>query len=236
MSVSFNCTDALSGVASGFPTGNTTLNTDTTGTLISGQCRDQAGNTASLAIGPMRIDTTRPVPQFISASPVNPSGWSNGPVTVTWACSDGGSGPQTPTVTHTVSASGTDSVTCTDVAGNTGTATSPQIRIDTIAPSINLMSPLNNFTYPQNSSVFASYLCSDSGGSGVPGDGCVGAVPHGRASEHDNARRFHLHGHRDGSGGQSDDGEPELPCQVRQASWPGFAAQTQGPTVETSGT
>src|SRR6185437_7400254 len=81
---------------------------------------------------------------------------------------------------HTVSASGTDSLTCTDVAGNTGSpVTSPQIRIDTIAPSINLMSPLNNFTYPLNASVFASYLCSDSSSGVPPGDGCVGAVPTG---------------------------------------------------------
>src|SRR5205085_6228648 len=70
VSVSFSCTDAVSGVEGGFPTGNTTLNQDTTGTLVSGQCRDRAGNMASLAIGPIRIDTVKPVPQFRSASPV----------------------------------------------------------------------------------------------------------------------------------------------------------------------
>jgi len=56
--------------------------------------------------------------------------------------------PQAPTVTHTVSVTGTDSVTCTDVAGNTGTATSPQIRIDRALfgdpiPTVRLQAALN---------------------------------------------------------------------------------------------
>jgi hypothetical protein len=96
-------------------------------------------------------------------------------VVVTWACSDNGSGAVAPTIVHTVSTNGADQVTCTDVAGNSASATSPQIRIDTVPPNINILSPLNNFTYQLNGFVTATYLCSDSSGSPA----CVGNVPSG---------------------------------------------------------
>jgi hypothetical protein len=176
VSVAFSCTDGISGVAPGFPTGNATLSSDTNGMLVAGQCRDQAGNTAVLNVGPIRIDRTAPVPQVQSASGVNAAGWAQGPVTVTWACSDSGSGPVSPVISHLVSATGTDTVTCTDVAGNTASATSPLIRIDSTPPNVNMISPVNGFSYHLNGTVFATYLCSDAV-SGI--SGCVGDVPSG---------------------------------------------------------
>jgi hypothetical protein len=175
IAVTFQCTDALSGVGIGNPSGNTNITGDTPGTNVNGQCRDQAGNTATLAVGPIRIDSIAPVPQLIGTAGLNANGWANGPVVVTWACSDNGSGAVAPTIVHTVSTNGTDQVTCTDVAGNSANATSPQIRIDTVPPNINILSPLNNFTYQLNGFVTATYLCSDS--SGTPA--CVGNVPSG---------------------------------------------------------
>ena len=175
--VAFNCTDSLSGVAAGFPTGNTTISTDTNGTLVAGACRDQAGNLASLNIGPIKIDTTPPGAVFQSLAPVTAAGWSNGPVTVTWACTDGGSGPVSPTVSQTVSVSGSASATCTDIAGNTTTATRTGIQIDTTGPLVNLISPINNFHYPLGVTVFANYNCSD-GQSGITS--CIGTLPSGR--------------------------------------------------------
>jgi hypothetical protein len=175
VSVTFQCTDALSGVGLGSPSGNTNITGDTPGTMVNGQCRDQAGNRAALPVGPIRIDTIAPVAQLISTDGLNANGWAKGPVVVTWACSDSESGAVAPTIVHTVSTNGTDQVTCGDVAGNTSTATSPQIRIDTVAPNVNILSPLNGFTYQRNGAVFATYLCSDN--SGIAS--CVGKVPSG---------------------------------------------------------
>ena len=90
------------------------------------------------------------------------AGWSNGPVTVTWACNDGGSGPLTPTVSQVVTVSGSATASCTDVAGNTASATVNNIRIDTVPPLVNVFSPLNGFTYQLNQVVFANYNCVDS--------------------------------------------------------------------------
>jgi hypothetical protein len=175
VSVTFQCTDTLSGVGFGNPSGNTNITGDTSGTMVNGQCRDQAGNTAALSVGPIRIDTVAPVPQFLGADGLNANGWAKGPVTVNWACSDSGSGAVQSSISHVVSANGTDQVTCVDVAGNSATTTSPQIRIDTVPPNINVISPLNGFTYQLNGAVFATYLCSDN--SGIAS--CTADVPSG---------------------------------------------------------
>jgi hypothetical protein len=176
VSVVFSCSDSISGVAGGFPTGNTSLTADTNGSLVAGQCRDQAGNTVGLNVGPIRIDRVAPVLQFLGAPGLNTAGWAQGPVTVTWGCSDGGSGPSAPVITHVVSSNGTDSATCTDLAGNSASATSPLIRIDSTPPNVNMISPVNGFTYHVNGTVFATYLCSDAG-SGIAS--CVGDIPSG---------------------------------------------------------
>jgi hypothetical protein len=162
VTATFTCTDGTSGVAPGNPTGNTTLTADTNGTTVTGICRDIAGNVATFITPIIRIDNTPPMPVLQSIVPQNAAGWSNGPVTVTWTCNDTGSGPVSPTASQTVSASGSASATCTDVAGNTSTATANNIRIDTTPPLVNVISPLNGFTYNLNQVVFANYTCADS--------------------------------------------------------------------------
>lgn len=181
VNVTFSCTDALSGVAAGNPTGATTLSSDTNGSLVNGACRDIAGNSASATIGPIKIDRTPPVIQFQSTAPVNAAGWSNGPVTVTWACLDTGSGPVAPTVSQIVTGdgvNGTASGTCTDIAGNTASNTHTGIKIDTVAPSMRFVSPADGATYQQGSTVVASYSCSDAG-SGIAS--CTGDAPSGQS-------------------------------------------------------
>jgi hypothetical protein len=170
VTVAFTCTDALSGVAAGSPTGNTTLSADTKSTLVPGQCRDVAGNLATINVGPIRIDTTPPVPQFLGGGNLN-----MGLVTVTWNCLDSGSGPVTAVITHNVAPGLTDTVTCTDIAGNSASATSPPVQANSKPPNINILSPVNGFTYPRNSPVFATYLCSDDQGVAS----CTGTIPSG---------------------------------------------------------
>jgi hypothetical protein len=180
VAVTFTCTDALSGVASGNPTGNTTVTADTNGSVVTGSCRDVAGNVASATIGPVRLDRTPPVIQFQSVSPINAAGWSNGPVTVTWSCADAGSGPVSATVTQQVTGDGTNqsaTATCADVAGNTAGNTHTGIKIDTVAPLIRFFSPGDGQSYVQGAAVSASYSCSDNS-SGVAG--CTGDLPNGQ--------------------------------------------------------
>jgi hypothetical protein len=177
VSVSFTCSDNLSGVAPGYPQGNTTISFDTPGTMVNGTCRDQAGNVATTGLGPIMIDTQPPSLQLLSISPVTASGWSNGPATITWACLDNGSGPATPTVSKTLSASGTATASCSDVAGNSATSAPATVKIDTAPPIITFISPVNGFTYTKGTSVAASYSCIDSL-SGVAS--CTGPVPNGQ--------------------------------------------------------
>jgi hypothetical protein len=125
----------------------------------------------------VKIDNTPPVLQLQSISPINSAGWSNGPATDTWTCFDAGSGPVTPTVTQTLNVSGSATASCSDIAGNIGSATQTGIKIDTTPPLVNLLSPLNNFTYPFGTTVFATYSCSDAV-SGIAS--CTGTVPSGQ--------------------------------------------------------
>lgn len=179
VSVTFTCTDALSGVAPGNPTGATTLSADTNGSVVNGACRDVAGNVANAGIGPIRIDRTPPGIQFQSVSPVDSAGWANGPVTVTWSCTDSGSGPVSATVTRQVSGPGTNlsaTGTCTDVAGNSASNTHSGIQIDTTPPLVRFVSPVDGFTYPLGSQAVASFSCSDNQ-SGIAS--CSGTAPNG---------------------------------------------------------
>jgi Putative Ig domain len=177
VSVAFNCTDSVSGVAAGYPQGNTTVSADTAGAQVTGTCRDLAGNSATAATAAIRIDNTPPVLQLASISPVNAAGWSNGPVTVTWNCTDAVSGPVTPLVTRTVTASGSATATCSDNAGNSASATQTGIRIDTAPPFISLISPINGFTYQQGTQAIANFSCLDAL-SGIAT--CTGTIPSGQ--------------------------------------------------------
>lgn len=161
VSVTFICSDTLSGLAPGYPQGNTTVSGDTAGTAVSGTCRDLAGNLASATAGPIRIDSTPPVLQLQGISPVNAAGWSNGPATVTWACSDAVSGPATPIVTRTLTASGTASAACSDNAGNSATATQT-VRIDSTPPSVIVTTPVNGATYTLSGPALnVGFSCTD---------------------------------------------------------------------------
>lgn len=180
VTVTFQCTDALSGVAAGYPTGNTTVTGDIKGGQVTGTCRDVAGNIATSTVTPINIDRTPPTISFVSAQPVNGAGWANGPVTVTWSCFDTGSGPVSPSVQQIVSGNGRNlsaSATCYDLAGNSASNTHTGININTISPFVQLISPFNGITYPLNTRVVANYTCSP-GGSGVT-TSCQGTLPSG---------------------------------------------------------
>ncbi|MGO9012214.1 MAG: putative Ig domain-containing protein [Bryobacteraceae bacterium] len=156
-----------------------TVSTDGLNQSVSLPCSDSFGDTTTASFGGIDIDRTPPVIQFLSAVPVNAAGWSNGPVTVSWRCTDSGSGPVAPVVTQIVSGHGTNlsaTGTCRDLAGNSSSNTHTGINIDTTPPLVQLSSPLGAFSYPLGSVITADYSCSDAG-SGIAS--CIGPVANG---------------------------------------------------------
>jgi hypothetical protein len=68
VTVSFQCSDALSGLAAGSPPAPTALSSEGAGQSVSGTCTDVAGNAASATVSNINIDKTPPT-VACSASP-----------------------------------------------------------------------------------------------------------------------------------------------------------------------
>ncbi|HEX8866103.1 MAG TPA: hypothetical protein VF821_10650, partial [Lentzea sp.] len=131
VTVSYTCDDALSGVDT--CTGAQTLGEGANQTAT-GTATDAAGNSATASATGINVDKT---PPSLTGTP-NTTGWSREDVTVTWACTDGGSGVTGSPAPSTVTGEGANlsaSASCTDKAGNTATATVSGIRIDRAAPN-----------------------------------------------------------------------------------------------------
>ncbi|MBI2205441.1 MAG: hypothetical protein HYU41_16445 [Candidatus Rokubacteria bacterium] len=139
VTVSFACSDGLSGIDTCGPTPQ----------VVSGEGVDQAreaaavdkaGNTASASVGGINIDKTPPVVIGSRNPEPNAFGWNNTDVTVSFACSDGLSGIDTcgptPQVVSAEGAGQARSAMAADRAGNTASATVAGINIDKTPPSI----------------------------------------------------------------------------------------------------
>ncbi len=164
VTVSFACTDALSGVAS--CSDPQTLSSDGAGQSVSGSATDTAGNTSSTTVNGINIDQTPPT--LTATVPPAPLGWYNAPVTVHWTCSDNLSGVTSCPGDQVVGTEGftTLAETITDQAGNS-TTTDITIRIDLTAPSIvGTATPAPNGNGWNNTDVNVSFACTDAG-SGV---------------------------------------------------------------------
>jgi hypothetical protein len=145
VTVSYSCSDALSGIAS-------CPQPDTLGEgahqSASGTATDTAGNTASDGVSGIDVDETAPV-----LTAAYSKAWHTDDVTVTWTCQDGLSGIIGPdhtivgpdrTWTTTVTGEGAGlsaTETCTDAAGNTASTTANGIRIDRHVPTTTASMP-----------------------------------------------------------------------------------------------
>lgn len=138
-------------------------------------------------------DTTAPVASPTQSSAAAPSGWNNTNVTVSWNWSDPVSGaapvsgidPASCTTSSVSSGSGTIilSATCTDLAGNTGTA-SYQVRVDPTAPTANpSQSPATNASGWNNTDVTVSWNWSDSGSSIDPASCTISSASSGEGEQ-----------------------------------------------------
>lgn len=130
VTVSFEATDALSGIASSPAAAVLGEGANQT---ASGTATDAAGNSASAGITGINVDTTAPVLTATFAG-----GWHTDDVAVDWTCLDALSGVAAPPADDVVGGEGNDLVStrsCTDVAGNTATKTVSGIAIDRSAPT-----------------------------------------------------------------------------------------------------
>jgi hypothetical protein len=177
---SYSCTDAGSGVQS--CTGPGTVDTSTVGAhTYTVTASDLAGNTNTAAVTYTVVDTVPPTVSI--TSPTATTYEAGTTVNAAYACADSGSGissctgsvangsPIDMTVgTHTFM------VNAMDKAGNQTQESVTYTVADTQAPAITIITPAPGAVYPLNSTVKASYSCSDSG-SGVAT--CSGPVANG---------------------------------------------------------
>jgi hypothetical protein len=139
--ISWNGTDATSGIAGCRPTLNY-AGPDTTGTTVVGNCTDNAGNASSAAIS-LRYDSTPPVTDAVSAPAPNAAGWFRSPLSIGWSGSDITSGIASCRASLTYSGPDTTgkmvSGSCTDNAGNSA-AGAVLVKYDTTPPSLRSLS------------------------------------------------------------------------------------------------
>lgn len=138
VTVSWTVTDEESDITETQGCAATTLTSDTDGTTFVCTASSAGGTAADTVI--IKRDATPPIIDVASRTPeANDNGWNNADVTVTWTCTDAGSGPVSGSVSEKVTSEGADQSvtgTCTDQAGNTATDTRSGINIDRTPPSL----------------------------------------------------------------------------------------------------
>ena len=150
VTVSFTCSDALSGIKSCTGGGSVTLSGEGANQSVPGEASDNAGNTNSAGVTGINIDKTEPT---LTGAPVAaPNGtdaqgakWYDGDVTVAWSASDALSGlAAAPPANSVITGEGTGlfaSRSASDKAGNTSNADSAKVNIDRTAPSTDATAP-----------------------------------------------------------------------------------------------
>ncbi len=161
VTVSFTCTDALSGVA--FCPPANPVSTEGANQTVSGTATDKAGNSATTSFA-LKLDKTPPIVTATLIPQPNAFAWNNTSVTVSFTCADALSGVATcaTPLTFTKEGSGQPATgNSTDVAGNTGTTTAT-VNIDETPPSITGSAfPAPNAAGWNNTDVTISFSCTD---------------------------------------------------------------------------
>ena len=180
--VSLKCTASDSGSGLANPSdANFTLSTSVpaeteTANATTGarQVCDVLNNCATAGpISGIKVDKKAPtiIASAVTAAdnkPYAPGTWTNQSVLVTFACTDGGSGVDVVTITApvTLTADGKDQAAtgdCSDLVGNTATATFANVDIDKTAPTITYQgqSPAANSAGWNNTNVVLGWTCAD---------------------------------------------------------------------------
>ncbi len=142
VTVSFTCNDLESGLAGCAPTSET-LGDEGEGQSVTGVATDNVGNSKSLTVGGINIDTTKPTLSGSPTTAANGAGWYKDNVTIGWTGNDGLSGidPATQPADSVISGEGANlgagPVTISDKAGNSQSSSVSGIKIDRTPPVIN---------------------------------------------------------------------------------------------------
>jgi hypothetical protein len=165
VTVHFTCSDATSGIAAGACPADQAVSADGIST-VSGSVADRAGNTATASVV-VKLDSTSPIITGAQTPAPNGAGWNNTDVTVSFTCTDTGSGIATAGCTGpiTVGEGANQSFTGTavDVAGNVAHTTVSGINVDKTPPTITgapTTPPNANGWY--NAPVTIHWTCHDS--------------------------------------------------------------------------
>ncbi len=173
VSISFDCTDALSGVSSCSTA--TVVSDEGSSPAVIGVAIDEAGNRATTSTN-VQIDKTPPT-IVGTRTAANANGWNRSDVAINFACGDSVSGIAscTPTQVRSSEGAGQSSVgTARNKAGLEAMVTIANINIDKTAPLVSTaQTPPANAAGWNNTAVEVSFVCSD-GLSGI-GD-CPSAV------------------------------------------------------------
>jgi len=163
VTVSFTCTPGIAPLAS-CPAPQT-VTTQAADQLISGTVTDTAGNSA-LGSATVSLDQTAPMITASLLPPANANGWNNGPVTVTFTCTDALSGIVAcplPVETATSGAGQVITGQVSDLAGNTA-STSVTINLSTTPPQITaVVSPAPNANGWANANTTVTFVCTQGG-------------------------------------------------------------------------
>jgi large repetitive protein len=135
VTVTFNCNDSLSGIAS--CTAPQTITSEGKQQPVTGTARDHAGNTATDP-ATVSIDKSAPAISASRTPAPNANGWNNTPVTVGFTCADTLSGTDLCPSAQTRSEGANQSVSGStiDAAGNTASATISGINVDLSDPTL----------------------------------------------------------------------------------------------------
>jgi Bacterial Ig domain/G8 domain len=169
--VTFECTDAGSGVAAVTPP--VTVTTEGADHSVTGTCTDAAGHTATRTVDSIQLDKSAPMLDAQREPEAGPGGWDTAEVTVTFACDDPLSGVASLTDPVTVSSDGANQSatgTCVDGAGNEASVTVDGINIDRESPTLSVAAAVDGQPYDAGTwtsgDVFVTFECTDAG-SGV---------------------------------------------------------------------
>jgi hypothetical protein len=186
--VNFLCADSGSGIFSCTSSG--TFVGGGANQSITGTATDQAGNTASVTVSDINIDTTAPTITATRTPAANANGWNNSSVTVHYTCSDALSGIDSCPSDEVLMGEGAGqsaSGTATDMAGNSAGVTVNDINIDKTSPTASgSASPAANSNGWNNTDVTVSFdgtdalsgidFCDDPVGLSTEGNHAVSGV------------------------------------------------------------
>ena len=157
VSVSWSCSDALSGVAT-CPVSS--MLGEGAHQVVSGVALDVAGNSTTVLAGPINVDVTAPLLAGHPVTSPNGVGWFKGDVMVRWSCSDVLSGVLACPPDSTVGGEGVGlnaSADVVDVAGNRTHGLSDTVQIDRTAP----VTSVGAFPAWSNTDLFVGFHPSD---------------------------------------------------------------------------